>query len=123
MDARRDRIGDVVASRHDPCPWESAIPSTARTGEAALELLRKKSFGVVIMDYHIGQETGIQLLVTAKGQSVAPFGPAKAHCHLVTALWDESLAQKAAEAGFQGVHKKPLSLVALFHILQAARRA
>jgi signal transduction histidine kinase len=97
------------------------VPATARTAGDALELLRTKRFAVVIMDYHIGQETGIQLLLKAKGQSVPPFGPANAHCHLVTALWDESLPQKAAEVGFQGAHKKPLSLVALFQILQAAR--
>jgi signal transduction histidine kinase/CheY-like chemotaxis protein len=99
------------------------VPANARTAGQALELLRTKRFGVIIMDYHIGQETGIQLLLKAKGQSVPPFGPAKAHCHLITALWDENLPQKAREAGFEGAHKKPLSLVALFQILQAARGA
>jgi CheY-like chemotaxis protein len=97
------------------------VPATARNAEEALGLLKAKCFGVVILDYHIGQETGLQLLLKAREQD-PPLDLAKTHCHLVTALWDESLPEKAAAAGFRGAHKKPLSLIAIFQILQAARR-
>jgi CheY-like chemotaxis protein len=98
------------------------VPATAKNEDEALELLKKKRFGVVILDYHIGQETGLQLLIKVREQN-PPIDLAKTHCHLVTALWDENLPEKAAAAGFRGVHKKPLSLIAIFQILQAARRA
>jgi signal transduction histidine kinase len=98
------------------------VPATARNAEEALGLLKAKCFGVVILDYHIGQETGLQLLLKAREQD-PPLDLAKTHCHLVTALWDDSLPEKAAAAGFRGAHKKPLSLVAIFQILQTARRA
>jgi len=43
--------------------------------------------------------------------------------HMVTALWDEGLARKASESGFQGCHRKPVSMVALFQILRSGRQA
>jgi signal transduction histidine kinase/CheY-like chemotaxis protein len=97
------------------------VPATARNADEALGLLKAKCFGVVILDYHIGQERGLQLLIKAREQD-PPLDLAKTQCHLVTALWDESLPEKAAAAGFLGAHKKPLSLIAIFQILQAARR-
>jgi signal transduction histidine kinase/CheY-like chemotaxis protein len=96
------------------------VPATARNADEALGMLKSKCFGVVILDYHIGQETGLQLLIKAREQD-PPLDLAKTQCHLVTALWDESLPEKAAAAGFRGAHKKPLSLIAIFQILQTTR--
>jgi len=93
-----------------------AVPTVAKTTEDALGLLRTRIFDVVIMDYRIGQDNGIDILLKAKGPGL-PLKTARTRCHLVTGLWDESLPRKAADAGFQGVHAKPLSLVDLFEIL------
>jgi len=93
-----------------------AVPTVAKTTEDALGLLRTRIFDVVIMDYRIGQDNGIDILLKAKGPGL-PLNTARTRCHLVTGLWDESLPRKAADAGFQGVHAKPLSLVDLFEIL------
>lgn len=94
-------------------------PKTAQTPAAALELLNKHRFDLVLMDYHIAGDTGINLLQRAKEQCES--FPSTTRVHLFTALWDESLAQRAVEAGFHGSHRKPISLVSLHGLLQGAQ--
>jgi len=99
-----------------------AVPAVAKTADEALALLRTKTFDVVIMDYRVGQENGIDLLLKARGSGLL-LDNASTRWHLVTGLWDDALPEKAKAAGFLGAHRKPLSLVAIFNILQAARQA
>lgn len=98
------------------------VPDTRQSAEDGLDLLKRKRFNVVFSDYHIAEETGIQMLRRIREQC-SPDDLRHTQFHLVTALEEENLAERAKAVGFYGVHRKPLSLVTLFQIFQAARLA
>jgi len=90
----------------------------AGSAEEAKLILRAKDFGLVLLDYNLGAVTGLQLLAQLRAtQAIRPH----THCHLVTGILDVELAREATEAGFHGSHRKPLSSVVLFRILQQTR--
>jgi signal transduction histidine kinase/CheY-like chemotaxis protein len=98
------------------------VPVTTRTSAEALELLAANAFNIVVVDYQLGLDSGM-LLPSKLAALDLPANRTQPCLHMVTALWDEGLAQKAFESGFQGCHRKPVSMVALFQILQSARQA
>lgn len=97
------------------------VPETAQTAQGGVELLTRKRYDVALVDYHIGEQTGIQLLATVRERDLRS-EPTSTPFHLVTALNDASITAQALTAGFEGVHRKPVSLVTLYNILQGAAR-
>jgi signal transduction histidine kinase len=98
------------------------VPETARTSAEAVERLAAGTFNVVLVDYHLGLDSGM-LLPSRLAALDLPVDGVRPCFHMVTALWDEGLARKASESGFQGCHRKPVSMVALFQILRSGRQA
>ena len=76
----------------------------APTAEKALQMLRLKSFGLVLIDLALPGMNGWELLQAIKGDPRLEDLP----CAAMTAYHDSKVAQEAAEAGFDLYFAKPL---------------
>jgi two-component system response regulator (stage 0 sporulation protein F) len=75
----------------------------ANRGEAALELVRKESFDLVVVDYRMPGMDGFQVFEQARALRPA------AVFMLVTAHGTTEVTQKALEMGFKSVLLKPFT--------------
>ena len=92
-------------------------PAVAGSAAEAEELLGGQAFDLVLSDYNLRTDNGIDLF-----QRVRVKMPAGTVCpvfHLVTAHLLPSITESALQAGFAAVHRKPLSFSDLYEILMA----
>lgn len=66
---------------------------TASSGELAIELLQQESFDVILLDYHLGTMTGLQVLEWMKGKNI------DTPVIMLTAAGTEEIAVNAMKLG------------------------
>ena len=103
--------GILLADESDQ--WETTV---APDGQAAMELLRRSAFDVVVSDMQMPGMSGVELLIHLRGRDQrVPF-------IFITAFPDEHIRARAFSAGALGVLIKPFDKGHLIACLEQALR-
>jgi two-component system, OmpR family, response regulator len=100
-----DRINTLLFS--ETCRFADGVEvETASTGAEALELVQRWTPHLLVIDLHLPDTTGYELLQALRQRLAAPELPA----FLCTADDAHQVARPAREAGFTGCWTKPVEL-------------